>query len=252
MVALRELPEDRVLLREVVVPVVLFIVLASTIVHGVTIPLTKFGPKALTRTRSSMSIASTNANHYFNRLRRRSDSNSSNKALKGIIRTQDISGPIGTAERDRGRSSIEVPIPVSSGSIIDDSRNVSRRTSFSEEGISSIRLESVGSSIISEGGEREGEETDLENRTGDVGRSILNSNSIITASDRERDSIGELGGSGNQMRVEFVLPWVRSFYFFSRNLVIECKIPIEVLPLMRSLSFALVRSIRHIRKRNRV
>lgn len=198
MVALRELPADRVLLRQVVVPVVLFIVLASTVVHGITIPLTKFGPKALTRTRSSMSIASTNANHYFNRIRGRSDSN-----LKGIIRTEDISGPIGTAERDKDRSSTEVP-----DEILDDSRNVSRnvsrKTSFSDEAISSIRLESVGSSIIPE----EGDETDLENGdaggTGDVGRSILNN--ITTGSERERDSIGELGGSGNQMRVEFVLP----------------------------------------------
>ncbi|KAM0792364.1 hypothetical protein ACM66B_005044 [Microbotryomycetes sp. NB124-2] len=55
---LKELPEDRERLRAVVVPVVLFVAFSSTIVHGVTIPISKLAPKAFERTKSTFSIAS--------------------------------------------------------------------------------------------------------------------------------------------------------------------------------------------------
>lgn len=55
--ALRELPAERERLREVIVPVVLFLALSSTIVHGMTIPVLKhgsFGLRHLTRTMSAV------------------------------------------------------------------------------------------------------------------------------------------------------------------------------------------------------
>ncbi|KAK4053853.1 hypothetical protein OIV83_001509 [Microbotryomycetes sp. JL201] len=55
---LKELPEDRERLRAVVVPVVLVIALSSTVVHGITIPISKLAPKAFERTKSTFSIAS--------------------------------------------------------------------------------------------------------------------------------------------------------------------------------------------------
>ncbi|ORY61930.1 Sodium/hydrogen exchanger family-domain-containing protein [Leucosporidium creatinivorum] len=63
--AIKELPEEREHLRTIILPVVLFVALSSTIVHGVTIPITKFAPKALrmaprafTRTQSTFSTTS--------------------------------------------------------------------------------------------------------------------------------------------------------------------------------------------------
>ncbi|GAA5879332.1 hypothetical protein JCM1840_006952 [Sporobolomyces johnsonii] len=58
ILALHSLPEDRIVLRTVIVPVVLLMAMCSTIVHGITIPLTRVAPVAMTRTRSTMSAAS--------------------------------------------------------------------------------------------------------------------------------------------------------------------------------------------------
>ncbi|KAL8292334.1 hypothetical protein RQP46_001800 [Phenoliferia psychrophenolica] len=69
LLAERELPVERELLRKVIVPVVLFIALSSTVAHGVTIPLTKFAPHALTHTRSFGTFASNNAGNLVQRLR---------------------------------------------------------------------------------------------------------------------------------------------------------------------------------------
>lgn len=103
MVCLRELPESRTHLREVIVPVVLFLVFASTVVHvsfiltfalsqvyspsycdlqGVSIPVTKFGPKALSRTQSAFSRTSTQTGEAFQRLRSRG------------VKVTEISGPV--------------------------------------------------------------------------------------------------------------------------------------------------------------
>ncbi|KAK4705797.1 sodium/hydrogen antiporter, partial [Phenoliferia sp. Uapishka_3] len=87
ILALKELPEDRVLLRQVILPVVLFIALTSTVAHpttiqGVTIPLTKFAPKALTHTRSFASYTSNNAGALAQRMRNTS------------VRPSDISSPL--------------------------------------------------------------------------------------------------------------------------------------------------------------
>lgn len=166
-------------------------------IQGITIPLTKFAPKALTRTRSTMSLASTNANHYFNRLR-------------GIhtteVRVENISAPVGKAIRDSGRTAI---VGSRSGS-----RSGSRRTSFDSDTIEggvdereegregSLRLNSLTSSVVVLEG-------------GDVGRSILNrsssTNSIEVAGGRVEGE--EMIGVGGQMRVEFVLPWFLIGYF---------------------------------------
>ncbi|GAA5931447.1 uncharacterized protein JCM15063_001470 [Sporobolomyces koalae] len=55
ILALDVLPVERVVLRQTIVPVVLFIAMCSTIVHGITIPLTRAAPKAVYRTKSVMS-----------------------------------------------------------------------------------------------------------------------------------------------------------------------------------------------------
>ncbi|GAA5896262.1 hypothetical protein JCM8208_001828 [Rhodotorula glutinis] len=54
ILALETLPEERVVLREVIFPVVIFMAMSSTIVHGITIPLAK-APLAIARTKSSFS-----------------------------------------------------------------------------------------------------------------------------------------------------------------------------------------------------
>lgn len=51
-VGLRRIPEDRVALRQLIVPVVYFVVLCSVIVHGVTIPIVKHTPRVYHRTKS--------------------------------------------------------------------------------------------------------------------------------------------------------------------------------------------------------
>lgn len=43
MAALREIPEERTQLREVITPIVFIIILGSVVVHGVTIPVAKLG-----------------------------------------------------------------------------------------------------------------------------------------------------------------------------------------------------------------
>ncbi|GAA5885336.1 hypothetical protein JCM6882_009575 [Rhodosporidiobolus microsporus] len=58
ILALHVLPENRTALREVIFPVVIFIAMSSTIVHGISIPLFKAAPHAMKRTKSSMSTAS--------------------------------------------------------------------------------------------------------------------------------------------------------------------------------------------------
>ncbi|GAA97563.1 uncharacterized protein L969DRAFT_91475 [Mixia osmundae IAM 14324] len=57
-VALRELPEERTHLREVIVPTVYMVVLCSVIVHGTTLPISSFGTKVVTRTLSTFSTSS--------------------------------------------------------------------------------------------------------------------------------------------------------------------------------------------------
>lgn len=58
-VGLKRVPEDRVYLREVIVPIVYFTVLSSVIVHGITVPIIQHTPrvikhaKLLTTTRSN-------------------------------------------------------------------------------------------------------------------------------------------------------------------------------------------------------
>ncbi|GAA5989255.1 hypothetical protein JCM10908_001228 [Rhodotorula pacifica] len=55
----RELiPEDRVALHTVIFPVVIFMAMASTFIHGITIPATKAAPLAIARTKSTMSFRS--------------------------------------------------------------------------------------------------------------------------------------------------------------------------------------------------
>ncbi|GAA6057769.1 hypothetical protein JCM3770_006835 [Rhodotorula araucariae] len=56
ILALHTLPEDRVVLRQVIFPVVIFMAMSSTIVHGITIPLTR-APLAFARTKSTFSAA---------------------------------------------------------------------------------------------------------------------------------------------------------------------------------------------------
>lgn len=104
LLAVRELPDDRVHLRAVIVPVVFFVALASTIAHvrllpasipsfdpnrsplhqGITIPLTKLGPHALTQTRSFSSFASTGAQTFVKRLRVRGR----------LVQPGDVSSPL--------------------------------------------------------------------------------------------------------------------------------------------------------------
>ena len=50
--ALKEIPADRVQLRDTITPVVYIIVLGSVIVHGITIPVAKLGVRGtITRVR---------------------------------------------------------------------------------------------------------------------------------------------------------------------------------------------------------
>lgn len=49
-VALREIPEERHVLRDLYNPIVLFTVFGSVLVHGITIPLSKLGPNVVRRT----------------------------------------------------------------------------------------------------------------------------------------------------------------------------------------------------------
>ncbi|GAA6037193.1 hypothetical protein JCM8097_008780 [Rhodosporidiobolus ruineniae] len=58
ILALHTLPEDRVVLRQVIFPVVMFMAMSSTITHGISIPLSQAAPLAFTRTKTSMSLAS--------------------------------------------------------------------------------------------------------------------------------------------------------------------------------------------------
>ncbi|KAM0748745.1 hypothetical protein T439DRAFT_328008 [Meredithblackwellia eburnea MCA 4105] len=67
LLAVKELPDSREHLRSIILPVVLFIAFSSTVAHGITIPLAKFGPKAITHTRSFTSYASTSAGNLFRR-----------------------------------------------------------------------------------------------------------------------------------------------------------------------------------------
>ncbi|GAA6062359.1 hypothetical protein JCM10212_005701 [Sporobolomyces blumeae] len=55
------LPAERAVLRQIIIPVVLFIAMSSTIVHGITIPLTRAAPLAVHRTRSVMSSQPVNS-----------------------------------------------------------------------------------------------------------------------------------------------------------------------------------------------
>ncbi|GAA5968092.1 hypothetical protein JCM11641_003727 [Rhodosporidiobolus odoratus] len=58
ILALEVIPEDRVALRQTIFPVVVFMAMCSTIVHGISIPLSQAAPLALARTKSTMSVAS--------------------------------------------------------------------------------------------------------------------------------------------------------------------------------------------------
>ncbi|SGY40208.1 BQ5605_C003g02337 [Microbotryum silenes-dioicae] len=56
ILAFNEVPEERAVLRALIIPVVLFIAFSSTLVHGISIPVSKFTYVAFERTRSTMSV----------------------------------------------------------------------------------------------------------------------------------------------------------------------------------------------------
>ncbi|GAA5929313.1 hypothetical protein JCM10213_006346 [Rhodosporidiobolus nylandii] len=62
ILALHVLPDDRVVLRSVIFPVVFFMALCSVIVHGISIPVARVAPLAVARTKSTMSVAWSGAN----------------------------------------------------------------------------------------------------------------------------------------------------------------------------------------------
>ncbi|GAA5996141.1 uncharacterized protein JCM10292_007417 [Rhodotorula paludigena] len=85
ILALHVLPEDRIVLRSVIFPVVIFMAMGSTIVHGITIPITKGVPLAVTRTRSITS--STPVSRFF----RSETTTSTNGALNSTPGSRAIS-----------------------------------------------------------------------------------------------------------------------------------------------------------------
>ncbi|GAA5871710.1 hypothetical protein JCM3774_003025 [Rhodotorula dairenensis] len=58
ILARENIPEDRVALHTVIFPVVIFMAMASTCIHGITIPLSRAAPLAIARTKSTMSFRS--------------------------------------------------------------------------------------------------------------------------------------------------------------------------------------------------
>ncbi|GAA5822998.1 hypothetical protein JCM11251_004452 [Rhodosporidiobolus azoricus] len=58
ILALHVLPADRTVLRETIFPVVIFLAMSSTIVHGISIPISQAAPLAMKRTKSTMSAHS--------------------------------------------------------------------------------------------------------------------------------------------------------------------------------------------------
>lgn len=91
ILATEKLPEEREHLIATIYPVVMFLALTSTVAHGITIPVARFTPHLLKRTRSSVSVASDGATVFFRSLR--GDGASGMKPRRGF-RTEDISGPL--------------------------------------------------------------------------------------------------------------------------------------------------------------
>ncbi|KWU46429.1 hypothetical protein RHOSPDRAFT_3541, partial [Rhodotorula sp. JG-1b] len=58
ILARENIPEDRTALHTVIFPVVIFMAMSSTFIHGITIPLSKAAPLAIARTKSTMSFRS--------------------------------------------------------------------------------------------------------------------------------------------------------------------------------------------------
>ncbi|GAA5904888.1 uncharacterized protein JCM6883_004900 [Sporobolomyces salmoneus] len=85
ILAIDTLPQDRVVLRQVIVPVVLLMAMCSTIVHGVTIPLTRAAPVAVYRTKSVMSSQPLSSFFgYFRAPVTRESANTTSPLKKGI------------------------------------------------------------------------------------------------------------------------------------------------------------------------
>ncbi|BGP22763.1 hypothetical protein JCM10295v2_001654 [Rhodotorula toruloides] len=110
ILARENMPEDRIAVRQSVFPIVIFMAMASTIVHGITIPATKAAPLAIKRTKSTMSYASRQGN-LLTRWFRGSDTSTSN--------VPDIPTP----------ANVGTP---AAGTPANGSRVVSRRTSFDD------------------------------------------------------------------------------------------------------------------------
>ncbi|BGO97657.1 hypothetical protein NBRC10513v2_001651 [Rhodotorula toruloides] len=111
ILARENLPEDRIAVRESVFPIVIFMAMSSTIVHGITIPATKAAPLAIKRTKSTMSYAS-RRNNLFTRWFRGSDNGSTSNV-------PDVPTP----------ANVGTP---AAGTPAAGSRAVSRRTSFDD------------------------------------------------------------------------------------------------------------------------
>ncbi|KAI5478602.1 Cation/H+ exchanger [Pseudohyphozyma bogoriensis] len=93
-----DVPEDREHLRAVILPVVLFIALGSTVSHGITIPLTKLAPLAITHTRSISSYAGAHSSAFFGRIRTSDIRVLSNANSKANSRANTRpSSPVGSA-----------------------------------------------------------------------------------------------------------------------------------------------------------
>ncbi|GAA5848387.1 hypothetical protein JCM8547_004499 [Rhodosporidiobolus lusitaniae] len=101
ILALEVLPENRTALRATIFPVVMFMAGSSTIVHGISIPLSQAAPLALSRTRSTMSLASTKVG-WTSRLRA---ANASDDVV-GDAET-DVASPAYASQAMNARTSME-------------------------------------------------------------------------------------------------------------------------------------------------
>lgn len=188
ILAIDTLPQDRIVLRQVIVPVVLLIAMCSTIVHGITIPLTKAAPVAVYRTKSVMSSQPLSTFFsYFKAPVTRESSTTTSPLKKGIAAltqrsTSTASTPSrGVSRRNSTDGSTTPPPPVPS-------------VEMTEIAQAELEVAEATGEVNADGLSHEKREENLQEARGRLERLV-----------QERD-VTESGTPANGSRVEFALP----------------------------------------------
>ncbi|GAA5957625.1 hypothetical protein JCM3765_001459 [Sporobolomyces pararoseus] len=187
ILAIDTLPQDRVVLRQVIVPVVLLIAMCSTIVHGITIPLTKAAPVAVYRTKSVMSSQPLNTFLSYFKAPVTRESTTTSPLKKGIAAltqrsTSTASTPSrGVSRRNSTDGSTTPPPPVPS-------------VEMTEVAKAELEVAEATGEVNADGLSHEKREENLQEARSRLERLV-----------QERD-VTESGTPPNGSRVEFALP----------------------------------------------